>query len=719
MANNYLDNVKVNPKFDGISGLLCPFPGHNAAARLDMFASHINQFLIPAKGEHPQVFTGFESLVADYEFNTAEINQDIKIVDVIPKYSRLMTSNIMFNPFITVVYIGLDDGKLSYFNLYKYTQCSNGYGYENKWENENLLSKDTIVPKGTKFYHSSAHEGDEYRIGVNANIAYMTMFETSEDAFVISEDLAKRLQPIGLKTISIKIDSDQYPLNLYGTEEEYKIIPDIGETVRDDNVIIAFRKATDNNIITDLNDNKVFDPEYMYDTCIFAPSDSTNAVVIDIDVYLSKKGKIPKNVFQQIKKYHNGSIEYFRRIVSVYNKYKHHQLDFKFNTLVTDAMSRLAAVADSTEKNKHRSKKMLLNLIDKDKIINLQIDIKLLYPKIINNGFKFTGRDGAKGTACKILKTEDMPIDENGVRVDMVIDPMSVAKRTNVGQLYEQNINKALEAIRDRIKKQPNEIIRGFDLICNILNDINPNFAKLVRETYNTKEKQKDYINHIIKNGISVHVPPFLDSINSSLPIKLKEKYGLKSSRLSFNIYDRNGNKKRITTKEKIDIGKKYIYVLCKIPRSASCGGAYINQYKIPVHPSKMGDLKFPVHQTPIRFGEDEFRILSITVGPRTALRHRTLYGTSMKGVTKLIETILTADKPSNIRKVDISTDELHDDDFIINIANNMFRTCAIEPQKVLISPNDLDKVMGGMTTEDISNAYTVHKKKSKKEKKR
>lgn len=705
----YLDNVKVDPRLVGISGLLCPFPGHIASARLDMFASHINQFLIPNKGEHPLIFTGYESLIADYEFNTADINQDIEVIDIIPKYSNTIMNNIKFNSFITVVYRGLDDNKISYFNLYKYTKCASGYGYQNKWENELLLSKGSMIPKGTKLYHSNAHVGDEYRIGVNANVAYMTMFETSEDAFVISEDFAKKLQPIGIKTISIKIDSDQYPLNIYGTEEEYKIFPDIGETVRDDNVIMAFRKVKENNIITDLNDNKIFEPEYMYDNCIFAPSDSTNAVITDVDVYLSKKGKLPKNAFQQIQKYHAGSIEYFKRIKDVYNKYKNNfQIDFKMNTLVTNAISRLAATADG---KKTKNKKTILNLIDKDKVINLQIDITVLYNKTVNNGFKLTGRDGAKGTICAIRKTEDMPIDEEGNRVDMVIDPMAVIRRTNNGQWHEQYINKALETVRQQIINNQMTLNNAFNLILEILNDINPNFSQLVSDTYNTKRKKEEYLNHILANGISVNIPPFLDTIDSNLPIKLKEKYNIHSSRVSFNIYDENGNKKKVTTKEPVDIGKKYIYLLCKIPRSASCGGTFINQYKIPIRPSKLNELKFPVHQTPIRFGEDEFRILSMVVGPRTALRIRTMYGTSLKGINKLIEEILIANKPSGIKKVPIDTDELYDDDFIVNMAINMFRSAAIESQYVLISPDEVQNKTGKLSFDNLNELTNLFKK--------
>jgi len=710
--SKYLDNVTADPRLIGISGLLCPFPGNNASARIDMFSSHISQFLIPNEGEHPLIFTGYESVIADYEFNTAHIDQDIEIIEIVPKYFgnsiNNASNNIKFNNFITVIYRGLEDNKISYFNLYKYTKCANGYGYENVWKGSGLLYKGSVIPKGTKLYSSTAHDGDEYKIGVNANVAYMTMFETSEDAFVISESFAKKMQTIGIKTISIRVDPDQYPLNIYGTEEEYKIFPDVGEIVRDDNVIMAFRKIRDNNIISDLNDNKIFECEYMYDDCIFAPADSTNAMVIDVDVYLSKKAKYPKTPFSQINKYHEGIMGYYKRIKAIYDKLKNkYQIDYKMNTLVTTAISRLAAYPTG---KKSKNKKAILNLVDKDRIINLlKIDITLLYKRSVNNGFKLTGRDGAKGTICSIRKDEDMPVDEEGNVVDMVIDPMAVIRRTNIGQLYEQYINKVLETIRKRLFNVMDEK-KAFNMVVEVLGDINPNFADLVKKTYNTKNKQIEYLNHILENGISINIPPFLNTINSDLPIKLKEKWGIKSSRVSFNITDKNGNKKRVTTKEPVDIGKKYIYLLYKIPVSASCGGTFINQYKVPVRPNKLNELKYPVHQTPIKFGEDEFRILNIVIG-RAALRLRTLYGTSMKGVTKLIESILTSENPSRLKRVPIDTDELHDDDFIVNIVNNMFRSAAIEMQHVLISPDEIKKKTNTLSFKDLNDLANLFKK--------
>ncbi|HUU04863.1 MAG TPA: DNA-directed RNA polymerase subunit beta [Patescibacteria group bacterium] len=55
----------------------------------------------------------------------------------------------------------------------------------------------------------------------------------------------------------------------------------------------------------------------------------------------------------------------------------------------------------------------------------------------ISVGDKMAGRHGNKGVVAKILPVEDMPFLENGRHVDMVLNPLGVPSRMNVGQVYE------------------------------------------------------------------------------------------------------------------------------------------------------------------------------------------------------------------------------------------------------------------------------------------
>ena len=52
-------------------------------------------------------------------------------------------------------------------------------------------------------------------------------------------------------------------------------------------------------------------------------------------------------------------------------------------------------------------------------------------------GDKMAGRHGNKGVVAKIVPIEDMPYDENGEPVDIILNPLGVPSRMNIGQIYE------------------------------------------------------------------------------------------------------------------------------------------------------------------------------------------------------------------------------------------------------------------------------------------
>jgi DNA-directed RNA polymerase subunit beta len=52
-------------------------------------------------------------------------------------------------------------------------------------------------------------------------------------------------------------------------------------------------------------------------------------------------------------------------------------------------------------------------------------------------GDKMAGRHGNKGIVARIVRAEDMPFLEDGTPVDIVLNPLGVPSRMNLGQIYE------------------------------------------------------------------------------------------------------------------------------------------------------------------------------------------------------------------------------------------------------------------------------------------
>jgi DNA-directed RNA polymerase subunit beta len=77
----------------------------------------------------------------------------------------------------------------------------------------------------------------------------------------------------------------------------------------------------------------------------------------------------------------------------------------------------------------------------------MQIQVFVAQMRKIAVGDKLGGRHGNKGVIARILPVEDMPFREDGTPVDIVLNPLGVAARMNVGQLFESHLGMAARAL--------------------------------------------------------------------------------------------------------------------------------------------------------------------------------------------------------------------------------------------------------------------------------
>lgn len=77
----------------------------------------------------------------------------------------------------------------------------------------------------------------------------------------------------------------------------------------------------------------------------------------------------------------------------------------------------------------------------------MQIQIFVAQFRKIMVGDKLAGRHGNKGVVAKILPVEDMPFLEDGTSVDVILNPLGVPSRMNIGQLFETHLGMAARAL--------------------------------------------------------------------------------------------------------------------------------------------------------------------------------------------------------------------------------------------------------------------------------
>ena len=300
-----LNNVKLDPRLTGLQGGLIPFLQFTTGPRIDMYASHLNQRLSIDGSEFPKIYSGAEQNLGEYEISTTRREQDIHVVKAIPKYPSVVGAmHIRHNPSITLIYIGAEDNKLHYMELNSYTEGSDGFGYENRMENTHLwhdvsVESPGFIPKDIRLVTSPDHKNGVYCQGLNLRTAFMTLEETIEDAVMISQSAAERMTTTEIHTQKIVIQADQYPLNTYGDEIEHRMMPDIGETVNENGVLLALRPVDIDTFLSDTTNVALSTIQTTHDRVYVAPPGS---YILDITVNAARV-KMQKDLYTQIDKY--------------------------------------------------------------------------------------------------------------------------------------------------------------------------------------------------------------------------------------------------------------------------------------------------------------------------------------------------------------------------------------------------------------------------------
>ena len=126
-------------------------------------------------------------------------------------------------------------------------------------------------------------------------------------------------------------------------------------------------------------------------------------------------------------------------------------------------------------------------------------------------GDKMAGRHGNKGVISKIVPTEDMPYMESGKPVDVVLNPLGVPSRMNVGQILETHLGWACSELGEKINKITKlyqDTNKKNDLIRELLKKIYGNkiFEEKIKSLSN-KELEELSVN--LSSGIPVATPVF------------------------------------------------------------------------------------------------------------------------------------------------------------------------------------------------------------------
>ena len=146
------------------------------------------------------------------------------------------------------------------------------------------------------------------------------------------------------------------------------------------------------------------------------------------------------------------------------------------------------------------------------------VKIYLAIRRRIQPGDKMAGRHGNKGVISVIMPVEDMPYDENGEPVDIVLNPLGVPSRMNVGQVLETHLGAAAKGLGDKI----GELIDARKKVAEIKRFITEVYNKVGERTENIRGLTEEEVLELAENlrdGVPMATPVF----DGAAEIEIKE----------------------------------------------------------------------------------------------------------------------------------------------------------------------------------------------------
>ena len=516
MSPERIDLMDVAPQqVVSVAASLIPFLEHDDANRALMGSNMMRQAVPVLKPEKPLVGTGFETIVAGDSgvCVVAKNNGVVENVDAARIVVRVTDSKNSNNA-------------VDIYNLTKYTRSN-----QNTCINQRpLVSVGDKVKFGDILADGPSVDNGELALGQNIRIAFMPWNGYNfEDSILMSEKVSREDRFTSIHIQELTCISRDTKL---GSEEITADIPNVGEgslgkldecgmvyvgaEVKAGDILVGkitpkgeTQLSPEEKLLRAIFGEKASDVK---DTSLRVPS-SINGTVIGVEVFTrdgmekdERTQSIEADHLSVAKKDADDQIKIINdatriRLVDIIKGSKISKGPGlkKGSTVTADDLSDLSLddllsvrTVDDSANNKIEDAEKALKQYLKDiqesfdekkqkitrghdlapgviKIVKVYLAVK----RRIQPGDKMAGRHGNKGVISEIMPIEDMPYDNEGNPVDIVLNPLGVPSRMNVGQILETHMGAAAKGIGEKINKmiqakaKADELKKYLDILYN------------------------------------------------------------------------------------------------------------------------------------------------------------------------------------------------------------------------------------------------------------
>jgi len=540
-----------------VSASLIPFLEHDDANRALMGSNMQRQAVPLIKTSAPIVGTGMESTVARDSGVTAVAKND-GIVDYVDANKIVIRSDNTRE----------SNGSIDIFNLTKFQKSNQS----TCWNQKPIVSSGQTVKKGQVVADGPSTDEGELALGKNITVAFMPWGGYNfEDAILISERLLKKdsftsihIEEEECVARETKLGKEEITRDIPNAGEESLRNLDesgiirIGATVKPGDILVGkispkgeTQLSPEERLLKAIFGDKAGDVK---DTSLKA-SPGTYATVIDVKVLVSRAvdkdsisqsidtseiAKLKQEREEDVLRLEKDARSKVNELIAGKKSASRFKLArktiLKENEVITgDILSNVpfeklpdinvggSSEVENEVKSIINSTSEHINIVKKtydNRISNLEkpdelspgvlkvVKVYLAAKRKLQVGDKMAGRHGNKGVVSKILAEEDMPYLPDGRSVDMVLNPLGVPSRMNVGQVLEAHLG----WVAKELGRQLNEYVEtefSADSLRKKFETYYSGSAEFLKFLDSLNDSEVIELARDLKDGIPIEVPVF------------------------------------------------------------------------------------------------------------------------------------------------------------------------------------------------------------------
>ncbi len=551
-----IDYIDVSPKqLVSVAASLIPFLENDDANRALMGSNMMRQAVPLLKPEAPLVGTGIESDVALDSGVTIVARRD-GVVDKIDG-KRIVIKASSEKDYSKS---GVDIYNLQKFKRSNQNTCIN---------QKPLVRVGDKVKAGDIIADGPSTKVGELALGKNVTVAFMPWQGYNfEDSILISERCVTddvftsiHIEEYEVMARDTKLGEEDITRDIPNVNEEsLKNLDEsgivyIGAEVKPGDILVGkvtpkgdTASGPEEKLLRSIFGEKAID---VTDTSLKMPSGS-GGIVVDVRVF-NRHGidKDERSItierseiesVQEDKKVEEEILERSikQRLSSILNGKKTNKKikDFESGTTLTDEIIDSLPVSDlfkisfedqtklsslSQIKDQYNSAKQDIQDRFEDKVLKIRqgddllpsvmkmVKVFVAIKRRLRPGDKMSGRHGNKGVVSKIVPVEDMPYRENGKPVDIVLNPLGVPSRMNVGQILETHLGWSCTELGEKLNQLVNENQKKIEKTEKIKSFLKNVYGKEIYDEDIEKLNQSEFedLCSNIRHGVPIATPVF------------------------------------------------------------------------------------------------------------------------------------------------------------------------------------------------------------------